>query len=193
MEINSYICGIWLGSLFLYSGLLKLAHYHKARAALVPYDILPARVASGVGAALPWVEVATGITVLTGVGHPLGAGVGALLGVAFAYAAARVLLRAADVPCGCTASSSDRVDALTLWRGLMIVAASLLLIAIPSVTPTPTTVLAVTSIVVLPAALVFKQTHRMHRTGSRRDRKTEPVPASEIARLRSLLTTTSTS
>lgn len=117
----------WLGSMFVYSAGLKLAHYDRAGSFTKPYRILPPYVNTAVGLLLPWAELSAGMLLLVGLLFPVGQLLGAALGVSFAYASFRVLHRGADVPCGCTGSAEDRVNRTTLIRAIFITAFSLLL------------------------------------------------------------------
>lgn len=110
----------WLGSLFIYSSVQKLAHYRQVGQSINEYRVLPKRLGSVAGIALPWAELLAGLSFLFAQLYPLGPILGASLGAAFAYGSSDVLRRGADVPCGCTGKASDQVSRVTLIRGLTI-------------------------------------------------------------------------
>ncbi len=129
MILISIALTAWLGSLFVYSAGLKFAWYDRAGSLVKPYGILPQRIGSAAGFLLPWVELSAGILLLLGSLFPTGPLLGAILGAFFAYASFRVLRRGADVPCGCTGGTEDRVNRTTLIRALFITASSFFLSA----------------------------------------------------------------
>jgi len=111
---------VWLGTMFIYTAGLKLVYYDQANRLIHPYGILPRRISTLIGYLLPWTELLAGILLLSGVFFPVGPLIGLILGVSFAYAAARVLRQGAEVPCGCIGMTGDRVDFTTLARALFI-------------------------------------------------------------------------
>lgn len=129
MELLASVVGLWLGSMFVVSAGLKLSRYDRARIVVNRYGILPARLASGVGFALPWVELVTGVLILTGFVYPAGALFAASLGALFASAALIVLRRGANVPCGCAGDDDERVGRTTAVRALVIVGGGALVAA----------------------------------------------------------------
>lgn len=126
----SMVIRAWLGSMFIYSAGLKLAHYDRAGFRVTAYDVLPRSMATAAGFALPWAELLTATSLLIGRLYPLGPLLGASLGSSFAYGSFRVLRRKADVPCGCDGGTRDRVDRATLARALAITSSSLLVLGV---------------------------------------------------------------
>lgn len=125
MSHLSLLIRAWLGSLFLYSGSLKLIHYDRAAQSVKRYEILPARLSTMVGFMLPWGELLTSVSLLFGWHYRVGALMAALFGSAFTFSTRKVLQRHADVPCGCTGKGDDRVTRTTLIRGIAITISSL--------------------------------------------------------------------
>lgn len=119
---------LWLSSMFIYSAGLKLASYDRAGSLVKAYKLLPQPVATVAGFALPWTELLTAMSLLLGRLYPLGPLSSASLGASFAYGSYDVLRRKADVPCGCTGQSRDRVDRTTLVRACAITVSSLLIL-----------------------------------------------------------------
>lgn len=178
----------WLGSMFVYSAGLKLARFDRRRSLVKSYRILPTSVASLVDFVLPWAELLAGVSLLFGQSYPVGPLLGALLGSSFTYASSIVLLRKEDVQCGCTGTTQDRVNRITLTRALSITLGSLLLLSIgqrwdvaaPASLAVPVIVLAL-----LPGGLALYHRARhlqLHRKRAQRNQE-------EIARLTRLLAT----
>lgn len=125
MALIAMIIMAWLGSMFVYSAGLKIAHYDTASSLIKPYRVLPPRIGVVAGLVLPFVELLTGILLLLGFLFPTGPMLGVILGITFAYASFRVLRRGANIPCGCAGATQDRVTWTTFIRALFITAASL--------------------------------------------------------------------
>jgi uncharacterized membrane protein YphA (DoxX/SURF4 family) len=120
----------WLGSMFVYSAGLKLAHFDRRQPLVKPYRILPTPIASTLDFVLPWAELLAGVSLLFGHPYSLGPSLGALLGTSFTYASSIVLLRKDDIQCGCTGTTKDRVSWITLARALSITFSSLLILGV---------------------------------------------------------------
>lgn len=129
MERVALAVRAWLGTMFVYSAALKLAHYDQAGRTVTPYRIAPQRLEGAAGFALPWAELFAAASLLLGRLYPFGPLVSAMLGSAFAYGSFDVTRRRADVPCGCTGSTSERVTRATLGRAVAITSGSLLVLA----------------------------------------------------------------
>ncbi len=122
------IIRVWLSSMYLYSGFMKLMNYSTTVDMVGRYKVLPPQLNRKVGFVLPWTEIFSGIALLSGRWFRLGSTVSSLLGGSFFYASYNVLKRNEPVPCGCSGSSSSMVDQTTLRRGLVITFSSLLLL-----------------------------------------------------------------
>lgn len=120
----STVARLWLGSLFVYSAGLKLAHYDQADSLVKGYGVVPKPAAAAIGFTLPWAELLTAILLFLGRFYPVGPLLGASLGASFAYSSSTALRRKVDVPCGCTGRTRDRVDRTTLVRALAITSTS---------------------------------------------------------------------
>jgi hypothetical protein len=115
----------WLGTLFVYSGALKVVYYDQAAASTEAYVLIPKRAVRLVGWILPWLELVAGGAILTRSAEPLGPALGIGLGAMFAVGSSWVLVRGIEVPCGCTGHSEERVKRATLVRAASITFASL--------------------------------------------------------------------
>jgi len=129
MERVALAARAWLGTMFVYSAALKLAHYDQAGRTVTPYCVAPQRLEGAAGFALPWAELFAAASLLLGRLYPFCPLVSAMLGSVFAYGSFDVTRRRADVPCGCTGSTSERVTRATLGRAVAITSGSLLVLA----------------------------------------------------------------
>lgn len=148
----------WLGSLFAYSGSLKLIQPAALRIRVIEgYDVLPASAARLVGTLLPHVELAVGALILLTPYGRIGAVAAGALGAAFAIGASAVLARSIHTECGCAGVASGQVRPATLARALlMMFAASAVAIAgspIPSLVGWP-----ILAAALIPACLTLRRT-----------------------------------
>jgi len=115
-----------LGGLFIVTGVLKLRDPGAFATDVANYQLFPG-LAALLAATLPATEIVVGLAVI---GAPprwrraAGAAV-ALLMALFTAAAASALLRHIDISCGCFGKDSGRIDALTIVRDLMLLAAAI--------------------------------------------------------------------
>jgi hypothetical protein len=183
IDVILTIASLWLGSMFLYSGAIKLARYDHVGVFVQQYDVLPPKLGYGVGLTLPWVELAAGVLFVTSWTNPVGPILGVGLGASFASAAFRVLRRNVDVPCGCGGYTDERVSKTTLSRGVVIASFSLLLVAAGPVSLPPTVIAAVISLSVVPGGIVVYR--RLRRARAQHERIQQKK--AEVARLTSVL------
>lgn len=187
-QMLSIALAMWLGSMFVYSGGLKLARYGRAAALAEPYRLLPTAAARATGLLLPWVEILAGALLLSGLLFPAGPGLALGLGISFAFAASFVLLRHERVDCGCTASRNP-VDGMTLVRALVIAGAALVLVTSPTA---PIVLMAspwaagVLGVSLVPGLAVWREA-REHRRTAHTHLVTQDAWAADITRARSLL------
>lgn len=184
----SIIARVWLGSMFLYAAGLKLVWYDQNGCHINAYQLIPESLATTVGFLLVTAESLAGITLLTGWFFPLGPTLGALLGATFAYTSSTVLLRKADVQCGCAGNSSSRVNLTSLIRGLSIIIFSISIFLLDKrggVLLSPALIFLVTLISLLPAGFALFGRIRNTKLFKQRMQRDEE----EITRLTQLLTT----
>ncbi len=99
-----------LGVVVLVAGLLKVTQLDASIQSVRLYQILPWDVAAYVGTALPIIEIATGLLLITGTFTRISAVVGSLLMLAFIIGIASVWARGISIDCGCF-SPGAAVDA----------------------------------------------------------------------------------
>ena len=117
---TAWCCGAAVGAVLLIAGASKLAHPRWADAA--PQLGVPSALARPV----PWVELATGAALVTGLGYPVVPGGAALLCAAFTVLVARVLAAGRRPRCACFGawSSTRAIGPATVIRNLVLTAAA---------------------------------------------------------------------
>lgn len=184
----SIIARIWLGSMFLYAAGLKLVWYDQNGCHVKAYQLLPESFAPTVGSILIFAELIAGISLLTEWFFPLGLVLAIVLGATFGYASLRVLLRKADIPCGCAGKTKSRVNWTSLIRASFIVIVSIFLLIVDQAggfVLSQTLILLVIVFSLLPAAFVLRTRIGFARLNLRHIKQEED----EIARVIRLLGT----
>lgn len=90
-----------LAAVWLISGAIKVSDLNQTYIAVQAYELLPSSVASVVGAAIPFLELALGALLLVGLGTRLTAIVSGLVLLAFIAAVAQSWARGLTIDCGC--------------------------------------------------------------------------------------------
>ena len=90
-----------LATVWLISGGIKVSDPNQTYIAVHAYDLLPGGVVSPVAAAVPFLELALGVLLLTGLGTRLVAVVSAVVLLAFIAAVAQSWARGLTIDCGC--------------------------------------------------------------------------------------------
>lgn len=111
-----------LAALFLYAGVAKLADVRAFAADIANYRVVPAALVGPFAAALPGVEIACGIALLSGRMVRAGALLATTLIAAFTVAAAQALARDINIDCGCFGSVRAPVTIATIVRDLALLA-----------------------------------------------------------------------
>lgn len=83
------------------AGALKLPYIDASVAAVRAYQLLPIELTQIVGIALPIIEVAIGLLLMTGTFTRISAAIGSLLMLAFVIGIASVWVRGISIDCGC--------------------------------------------------------------------------------------------
>lgn len=99
-----------LGGVLLVAGVLKLPNLDASVQSVRLYQLLPWDVTAFVGSALPIIEIAVGLLLITGTFTRVAAVVGSLLMAAFIFGIASVWARGISIDCGCFAPGGE-VDA----------------------------------------------------------------------------------
>jgi len=111
----------FLGAIFVYAGLVKIADPLGFALALYNYHILPAWMINPLAICLPWVEVIIGAGLLAGIMIPGGALVVSGMLAIFAVVTGISLIRGLDIACGCfsTSVTAEPITWLYVVRDLL--------------------------------------------------------------------------
>ena len=96
-------CRLGLGGVLLVAGLLKVGHLDASVQSVRLYQLLPWDITAFVGSALPIIEIAIGLLLITGTFTRVSAILGGLLMLAFIIGIASVWARGISIDCGCFA------------------------------------------------------------------------------------------
>ncbi|MEH0933640.1 DoxX family protein [Micromonospora psammae] len=96
-----------LATVWLVAGATKVGDLAASGRAVVAYQVMPYDVATVIGAALPFVELALGVILLLGLATRLAAGVSAALLVVFVAGIASAWSRGLAIDCGCFGSGGQ--------------------------------------------------------------------------------------
>jgi len=110
----------FLGAIFVYAGLVKIADPLGFAHALYNYHILPAWLINPLAICLPWIEVMVGAGLIAGIMISGGALVVSGLLAVFAVAIVGSLIRGLGIACGCfsTSASAEPITWLAVVRDL---------------------------------------------------------------------------
>jgi putative oxidoreductase len=111
----SLLSRLFLGAIFVYAGLVKIADPLGFAHALYNYHILPAWMINPLAICLPWVEVIIGTALLAGIMIPGGALVVSGMLALFAVALGISLIRGLDIACGCFSTSATAAPITWLY------------------------------------------------------------------------------
>jgi len=90
-----------IGGVWIVAGWLKAFNPYSAGAAVRAYEIFPTDLATLIGQALPWIELALGLLLVLGVFTRPAAALSAVLLVAFIIGIASAWARGLSIDCGC--------------------------------------------------------------------------------------------
>ncbi|MEU2611336.1 MauE/DoxX family redox-associated membrane protein [Micromonospora sp. NPDC007271] len=96
-----------LAAVWLYAGFTKVGDLAASGRAVNAYQVMPYDLATVIGAALPFVELALGVLLLAGLATRLAAGVSAALLVIFIAGIASAWARGLAIDCGCFGSGGQ--------------------------------------------------------------------------------------
>jgi uncharacterized membrane protein YphA (DoxX/SURF4 family) len=110
---------LYLGGLFVYASLHKIAHPGAFAIDVATYQLLPLWSVNGFALTVPWIELLVGLCLVLGLRVRAAALVTSLLLVSFMVALGYALSRGLNLSCGCFASEGakhDPISKLTLLR-----------------------------------------------------------------------------
>lgn len=117
-----------LGAIFIAAGIPKILDTASFAGMVYNYQILPDPLINLTALVLPWLEVCTGVLVITGVWLPGAVIIYNGLLIAFIAALTFNIHRGLDISCGCFSTSPGEViDMGTILRDVLVLAGSLYL------------------------------------------------------------------
>jgi uncharacterized membrane protein YphA (DoxX/SURF4 family) len=133
---TALIARLVVGGIWVYAGALKFPHPENSVSAVRSYQLIPTGTADTVGHVLPVLEIVVGACLIAGLLTRFGAGISALLQVAFVIGIASVWARGIAIDCGCFGNGGADPDAFGKYpweiaRDVALLAASLFLVVGP--------------------------------------------------------------
>ncbi|WP_317983925.1 MauE/DoxX family redox-associated membrane protein [Nocardia colli] len=167
-----------VGGLFIAAGFAKLSATAQWRQEWVAsYELIPGPLVRPVAAAVPLVEMVTGIWLLLGAFGPTSVWVAVVVLVAVTVAVISALMRRLGVPCGCFGTLGELISWRIVVRNLVFIAA-LIGLALHGLTATITILVAPVQVSVM--AMLVVTVAMVARRQSRPAQYTELVPAAII-------------
>jgi uncharacterized membrane protein YphA (DoxX/SURF4 family) len=120
---------LYLGGVFLFASLHKIAHPGTFALDVATYQFLPLAFVNVFALTVPWIELLIGIQLLVGFRARAAALVCSLLMIAFMIALGSALARGLDLSCGCFASQATAKHDPISYRTMLRDAAWLLMSA----------------------------------------------------------------
>ena len=119
-----------MGILFLYSGMSKARHPFDFLSAVYGYRMVGPETGLVIAAAMPWLEIVTGIGLIGGVWLSGAAVVAVCLCLVFLIATASAFARGLEISCGCFGRGAETVDAMVVLRAVALLGAATLLVGL---------------------------------------------------------------
>ncbi len=116
------LLGIILGGLFFYAGLQKLLHPYEFAEAVMAYRLLPEILVGVVVAVLPWVEIAAGLCLVTGLKRRSCLLILSGLSAVFLVIILITMARGLKIDCGCGLFSQRQVGLTAILEDLFLLA-----------------------------------------------------------------------
>jgi uncharacterized membrane protein YphA (DoxX/SURF4 family) len=115
-----------LGGVFIWAGLAKLQQPYDFLGTVYNYELVGPQAGFWIAATLPWLEVAVGASIVSGVWCRGGALLASALSCVFMLAQGSAVAQGLKIPCGC--AIRDAPEYTSSWKvaeaGLMFLAAS---------------------------------------------------------------------
>jgi uncharacterized membrane protein YphA (DoxX/SURF4 family) len=138
LRLLTIVLRVVLGAIFVYAGYAKLKDPWELFAlGISSYQILPLGMVEIVARTLPWLEVAVGLLLASGVGLRISATVTTLLLVVFMALMIRAYVKGMEISCGCF-GAGEVISWKTLLRDSTMLFASLFLTWVAFVRPRKT-------------------------------------------------------
>jgi uncharacterized membrane protein YphA (DoxX/SURF4 family) len=109
------VARLFLGSVFVYASIYKIADPESFVRAIYNYHILPGELLNIVAVVLPWLELFVGVCLIFGILLPGAIAIVNALLLVFLGALLFNVFRGLDVECGCFGSATGKVSTPVLW------------------------------------------------------------------------------
>ena len=120
------VCRIAVGLVMLVAALAKIGNPAALATQIVHYHVIPAGPENLVAVTLPWVELLTGLALVSGVRARSGAWLAVAMMVLFTLSVAQAMARGLDFECGCFGTAdATRVGVKKLLENLALTGAAL--------------------------------------------------------------------
>lgn len=114
---------VLLGSIFIISGLDKIADMNAFVHAILNYQIVGTGIATSVATILPWLEILCGIGLILGIYPRTSAFIITALLIIFTVLVSSAMIRGLDISCGCFTqdSSAAKIGWQKIFENLMMI------------------------------------------------------------------------
>ncbi|HOX41974.1 MAG TPA: MauE/DoxX family redox-associated membrane protein [Myxococcota bacterium] len=122
---------VYLGAVFLWAAVYKIADPHAFGLSIATYDILPLSLVNLLAICLPWVEAVVGLTLIAGLWTRASALAVTGMMIMFMAALGQALAKDLQLSCGCFASAEagDEISAGTMLRDALWLLGALYVLA----------------------------------------------------------------
>ena len=118
-----FLLRVLLGSIFIISGLDKIADMNAFVHAILNYQIVGTGIATSVATILPWLEILCGIGLILGIYPRTSAFIITALLIIFTVLVSSAMIRGLDISCGCFTqdSSAAKIGWQKIFENLMMI------------------------------------------------------------------------
>jgi uncharacterized membrane protein YphA (DoxX/SURF4 family) len=121
----SFVLRMLVGMTLVLASVDKLFDARGFADAVAAYELVPRILVNLVAIALPWLELLTGVALLTGFGARAAGLVATLLATVYAVAVVSALARGMEISCGCFGDGGAALDRGDVWLRVGLLAAGL--------------------------------------------------------------------
>ena len=124
------VCRIFLGFMFIYASLDKIAHPEEFAKQIGYYKALPFGLENVLAIVLPWTELIVGICLLAGLLVDGATLVSIIMMLVFILAISQAMLRGIDITCGCfkVSADSEKLGLNTIIRDIVFLIMSFIVL-----------------------------------------------------------------
>jgi len=109
-----FICRLILGGIFVYASIDKIAHPFEFAKIIYNFRLLPDELIYIAALIMPWLELITGLLLVSGIFQRAAAFILSILLAVFIVALTINLIRGVDISCGCFSTSSEYSNLLAV-------------------------------------------------------------------------------